>query len=273
MLTIGESRAISHENVTQQQAQQVAVHPHRWAWNRHEPHALVWANSRLFTEECYRWEKCRKTFKRYWPPNRKSTNWTVLQIVLTCPYSFIPFPFIKLSPNIQSFKFKIPALPVRASLHGHTDHQSPGDGAVIHTMLLSTEFRSRVTYDQARAAIEAGREKCYWNICLLKINISNYFIGKRPKKSFLLLSFFIFSLHSPRPTLIRYSRSSPHHNQSLYNMFHDARFLIKVDLYFPNRMPDYFGRARGAYMSLACRKLRCFCCVRILGLLAGYWAT
>ena len=142
----------------------------------------------------------------------RSTNWTVLQNVLTCPYSFIPFSFINFSPNIQSFKFRIPALPVRASVHGHTGHQSPGDGAVIYTICSSVP-----NSDQARAAVEAGGDKCYCR--LFKTNISNYFIGKRPKKLFFLVSFFIFSPHSPRPTLISYSRSSPHHNQSFYNMF------------------------------------------------------
>ena len=38
-------------------------------------------------------------------------------------------------------------------------------------------------------------------------------------------------------------------------------------------MPDYFARPRVAYMWLACRKLRCFCCGWILGPLAGYCAT
>ena len=99
----------------------------------------------------------------------RSTNWTVLQNVLTCPYSFIPFPFINFSPNIQSFKFRIPALPVRASVHGHTGHQSPGDGAVIYTICSSVP-----NSDQARAAVEAGGDKCYCR--LFKTNISNHFI-------------------------------------------------------------------------------------------------
>ena len=136
MLTISESRAISHANDTEQQAQQVAVNPRRWGWNRHEPHAcVVWANSRLFMEPCYRWENCRKTFNSYWPPNRKSTNRTVLQNVLTCPYGFILFPLIKLSPNALFSKFKILALSVRASLLGRTDHQS--HGAIINTICSS----------------------------------------------------------------------------------------------------------------------------------------
>ena len=54
-----------------------------------------------------------------------------------CPYGFITFPFIKLCPNIQFFNFKIPTFPVRASLHGQSDHQSPGDGAVIYTICFS----------------------------------------------------------------------------------------------------------------------------------------
>ena len=219
MLTISESRAISHANDTEQQAQQVAVNPRRWGWNRHEPHTcVVWSNSRLFMEPCYRWENCRKTFNSYWPPNRKSTNRTVLQNVLTCAYGFILFPLIKLSPNALFSKFKILALSVRASLLGRTDHQSHGCD-YLYYMLLSTEFRSRVTHDQASAAVEADGEKCYWNICLLKSNMSNHFIGKRSKKSFLLVSLFIFSLHIPRPALISYSRSSPHHNQSFCTCF------------------------------------------------------
>ena len=35
----------------------------------------------------------------------------------------------------------------------------------------------------------------------------------------------------------------------------------------------YFARVRGAYKTLGCRKRPCYCCGRILSLLAWYWAT
>ena len=38
-----------------------------------------------------------------------------------------------------------------------------------------------------------------------------------------------------------------------YVLFHDARF--PVDLYFWNRLPNYFPSVREAYKSLACRNL------------------
>ena len=81
MLTIGESRAISHANVTQQQAQKVAVHPHRWAWNRHEPHALVWANSRFFMEACYRWENTVQLFILCSSVPNSDQEWLIIKLV------------------------------------------------------------------------------------------------------------------------------------------------------------------------------------------------
>ena len=94
-------------------------------------------------------------------------------------------------------------------------------------IILSTEYKSRVTikvinasYNNFVPQLQPAEKSVQWNKCLLKINISNHFIGKRPaKKSFLLVFFFIFSLHNPRPKLISRSRSSPHHNQSFYTMF------------------------------------------------------
>ena len=35
----------------------------------------------------------------------------------------------------------------------------------------------------------------------------------------------------------------------------------------------YFARVRGAYKTLGCRKRPCYCCGRMLSLLAWYWAT
>ena len=165
-----------------------------------------------------------------------------------------------------------------------TNRHSPGKSFPPwphHHILPSTEFRSRATNNVINAStsactVEAGGEKRYWNNCLLKINISNHFIGKRWKK--LVFDSLFVHRFSPQPQtnldqpLAQFSPPSPW--VILYHiLFHDARFLIKVDLYFRNEMPDYFARARGAYKSLACQKLRCFCRGRILGLLAGYWAT
>ena len=64
----------------------------------------------------------------------------------------------------------------------------------------------------------------------------------------------------------------PHHTPIIcYVLFHDAR------LYFWNRWPDYFASAREAYYESLARRnyvqLRCYCSVRILGQLSGYWAT
>ena len=66
------------------------------------------------------------------------------------------------------------------------------------------------------------------------------FYRKKTKKSFLLVSFFIFSLHNPRPTWSGVVLLTI--NQLFYSnvLFQDARILIKVDLHFWNEMPDYF---------------------------------
>lgn len=86
--------------------------------------------------------------------------------------------------------------------------------------------------------------------------------GKRPKKSLLLVSFFFFFLHSPRPTLISCSSGSPHHNQSFYTLFHDARFLIYI---FGMKCETTLLEQEEPINHLPVKKLRCYLCGQILG--------
>ena len=77
-------------------------------------------------------------------------------------------------------------------------------------------------------------------------------------------------------TISKTAARVPHHTPVIcYVLFHDAR------LYFRNRLPDYFPRATFQVQEKLISRLpieiyvqlRCYCCVRILGQLSGYWAT
>ena len=51
------------------------------------------------------------------------------------------------------------------------------------------------------------------------------------------------------------SRSPPATIRQLFAMFYFTMLGSQIDLYFWNRLPDYFASAREAYKSLACRNL------------------
>ena len=64
-------------------------------------------------------------------------------------------------------------------------------------MILSTAYRSRMTINVINASysnfvpqLQPAEKSVQWNKCLLKINTSNHFIGKRPAKKVFVSFFF-----------------------------------------------------------------------------------
>ena len=118
------------------------------------------------------------------------------------------------------------------------------------------EWPSKRSGTSACRSVKKCREKY-----LLQINISKYFIGKNKQNFVFFVSFFFrfffFSLHISNLDQPLASVVLPTIPQS-FVMICFTMLGSQIDLYFWNRMPDYFASARRAYKSPACRNLRIY---------------
>ena len=166
---------------------------------------------------------------------------------------FYFFPFYQII-FLYTISWHFPGISCKSSLQ-LPHHQSAGGGVVV---IRSCSYQIQIKNDhqcvleQVRVAVWKNVEKnTYYKLTFQSI------LYEKINRIFFFFFCFSFSLHISNLDKPLASVVLPTIPQS-FVMFCFTLLGSQIDLYFWNRMPDYFASARGAYKSPACQNLCIF---------------